>query len=142
MTSADENRTLAYALARVGLGVNIALHGLVRLPKLDSFAKGLQEQFASSILPSFLVQVSAYGIVFAEAVLGVLILLGWFLRPALVLGALLMIFLITGTCLIENWSAAGIQMTYLGFYAVLLATANYDGFSVDQLRHGGRQRRR
>lgn len=128
------NRSLAYALARVGLGVNIALHGLVRLPKLEAFATGMQEQFAKSVLPGGLVHVTAYGIAIGEAVLGLMILVGWFLRPALVLGALLMILLITGTCLIENWSGAGLQMTYLGFYAVMIATVQHDGCSIDSLR--------
>ena len=125
---------LAHALARLGLGVNIALHGFVRLPKLDAFSNGLREQFAQSILPGPLVYASGYGIAIGEAIIGVLLVLGFFLRPTLVAGTLLMIVLITGSCLIENWSAAGIQMTYLGFYAVLLATVRHDGWSLDAWR--------
>lgn len=131
---ADSDRSLAYALARLGLGINIALHGLVRLPKLDAFASGLREQFAQSILPGPLVYFCGYGIAIGETAIGILLVLGLFLRPALVAGTLLMILLITGTCLIENWSAAGLQMTYLGFYAVLLATIRHDAWSLDKLR--------
>lgn len=122
---------LAHALARLGLGINIALHGIVRLPKLDAFASGLRDQFAQSILPGPLVYLSGYGIAIGEAVIGVLLVLGLFLRPTLVAGTLLMVALITGSCLIENWSAAGIQMIYLAFYAALLATARHDGWSLD-----------
>ncbi len=132
--SPQRDFSLAHALARIGLGVNIALHGLVRLPKLDAFAFGLRDQFAQSILPGPLVYASGYGIAIGEAVIGVLLLLGLFLRPSLVAGAGLMLVLITGSCLIENWGAAGIQMTYLGFYAVLLATARHDAWSLDRVR--------
>ena len=52
-----------------------------------------------------------------------------------------MIFLLTGTCLVQDWSVAGIQMTYLAFYCALLATAKYDRFSVDGLRRSRRAAR-
>lgn len=76
----------AHALARFGLGINIALHGLTRLPDLRGFASGLQDQFAKSVLPASLVFAGGYGIVIAEAVTGILLVLGLFLRPTLVAG--------------------------------------------------------
>ncbi|MBB5350174.1 thiosulfate dehydrogenase [quinone] large subunit [Haloferula luteola] len=130
----DNDASLAYALARLGLGINIALHGLTRLPHLQSFAAGLREQFAATFLPSASVTIAAYGIAIAEALLGVLLLLGTFLRPTLIAGSLLMSLLLFGTCLIQNWNAAGIQMIYLAFYSVMLATAKFDAFSIDALR--------
>jgi thiosulfate dehydrogenase (quinone) large subunit len=42
-----------------------------------------------------------------------------------------MILLLTGTCLLENWSVAGLQLGYLAFYVAVLATATCDHFSVD-----------
>lgn len=126
----------AHGLARLGLGINIALHGLTRLPDLEGFASGLKEQFAGSILPPALVHFSAYGIAIGEAVIGVLLVLGLWLRPSLVAGSLLMSFLLFGTCLIQNWSGAGIQMTYLAFYSAMLATAKYDRFSMDHRFRG------
>lgn len=124
----------AHALARLGLGINIALHGLTRLPNLPGFADGLRDEFADSILPPALVTLSAYGIAISEAVIGILLLFGLFLRPTLVAGSLLMSLLLFGTCLIQNWSSAGIQMTYLAFYSVMLATMKYDRFSIDAWR--------
>ena len=93
-----------------------------------------EEQFAQSILSPALVYASGYGIAIGEAAIGTLLLLGLFLRPALAAGTLLMILLLTGTCLIQNWSVAGIQMTYLAFYCALLATAKYDRLSIDGWR--------
>jgi thiosulfate dehydrogenase [quinone] large subunit len=122
---------LAHALARFGLGINLALHGLTRIPKFAEFAAHLQTQFAPTILPSPLVSASAYGIVTAECVVGVLLLLGWKLRATLVGGSLLMCILLFGTCLVQNWTVAGDQLVYLAFFAALLATRRYDWFSVD-----------
>src|SRR5690606_12269788 len=107
MTTLDKDRSLAHAVARIGLGINIALHGLVRWPILDSFASGMQKQFADSILPPALVRASAYGIVTVETVAGLLLLFGLFLRPALLAGSGLMFALLFGSCLIQNWNAAG-----------------------------------
>lgn len=125
-----DERRLAHALARLGLGINIALHGAVRVPKLETFSNGLREQFQASILPGPLVFASGYGIVAGEVIIGVLLILGVRLKASLVAGMLLMILLITGSCLIENWNAAGTQMVYLAFYAGLLATVKWDAYSL------------
>jgi len=129
---------LAHGLARIGLGVDIALHKWTRVPHLAGFAAETQKQFAASILPAPIVYASGYGIGIGEAIIGTLLLLGLFLRPTLVAGTLMMIFLLTGTCLIQNWNGAGTQLIYLAFYCALLATARYDGLSVDCWWKGGR----
>jgi thiosulfate dehydrogenase [quinone] large subunit len=125
MNEPARDRRLAYALARIGLGLNIALHGLVRLGHIGAFAASLRTEFAPTILPGPLVEIAGYGIVLAEACIGVLVLLAIRLRTALVGGTLLMMLLEFGTCLRQDWGAAGIQLIYLGFYAVLLATLEY-----------------
>lgn len=130
----NSDHALAHGLARLGLGVNIALHGFTRLPNLHAFASGLQKEFEKTFLPPGLVLASSYGIAITEAAVGTLLVLGLFLRPALITGSLLMIFLTTGTCLLQNWSTAGSQLVYLAFFAVLLATVKHDAFSVDALR--------
>jgi thiosulfate dehydrogenase (quinone) large subunit len=122
---------LAHGLARVGLGVNIALHGLVRVPDISGFSNGLVEQFSGTFLPSGMVYLSGYGIVIAEVVIGLLLLVGLYLRASLAAGMVLMIVLLFGTCLIQNWGTASSQMIYLGFYAALLATVAADRYSVD-----------
>jgi thiosulfate dehydrogenase [quinone] large subunit len=131
---AFNDQAVAYALGRIGLGINIAFHGWTRLPKLSDFALEVQKQFAASILPAPLVYGSGYAIAIAEAIIGPLILLGFLLRPALVAGSLLMVFLLVGTCLIQNWNVAGLQLTYLAFYCALLAAARYDAYSIDSFR--------
>lgn len=122
---------LAVSLARIGLGVNIALHGWTRVFKFTAFANHLDEQFAHSILPQAIVSVSAYAIVGAECLIGLLLLAGFALRATIAAGCWLMIALLFGTCLIQDWSAAADQLIYLGFYAVLLAFRGCDRWSVD-----------
>ena len=134
MDDAARDRSMAYALARIGLGLNIALHGLVRLPHIAGFAAGLRPEFSQTLLPAPLVELTGYGIVIGEAAIGLLVLFGLWLRPALVAGLLLMLLLEFGTCLRQEWNVAGLQLTYVAFYAVLLATARYDACSLDRAR--------
>ena len=137
MNPTEFDKALAHGLARLGLGVNIALHGFGRLPNLSGFATEMQKQFAETFLPGSLVYATGYGIVIGEAVVGTLLVVGFWLRPALVAGSLLMILLLSGTCLLQNWSVAGLQLGYLAYYAGLLATATCDRFSIDRLLRSG-----
>jgi thiosulfate dehydrogenase [quinone] large subunit len=125
---------LAHGLARVALGLNIAIHGYGRLPNLTGFASGMVQQFAATILPGPIVYITGLGIPIGEAVIGTLLFFGLFCRPTLVIGTLLMLLLIFGSSVTQQWEIASIQMTYVAFYAVLLATVRYDRFSLDGLR--------
>jgi thiosulfate dehydrogenase (quinone) large subunit len=131
MKTTQLDKALAHGLARLGLGMTIALHGFVRLPDLSGFAAGMQKQFAETFLPGSLVYATGYCIAIGEAIIGTLLVLGLWLRLALAAGSLLMILLLTGTCLLQNWSVAGLQLGYLAFYAAVLATAICDRFSID-----------
>ena len=126
------DQQLAHTLARLGLGINIALHGLTRIPKFGAFAAHLQEQFTPTFLPAGLVSLSAYGIVAAETVLGLMLLAGYRLRLTLAGGCVLMGVLLFGTCLVQNWTVAGDQLVYLGFFAALLATRRYSAWTLDR----------
>jgi thiosulfate dehydrogenase [quinone] large subunit len=135
--STDEARfdaALAHGLARVALGLNIAIHGYTRLPNLAGFANGMVKQFAATFLPGPLVYVTGFGIAIGEAVIGTLLFFGLLCRPVLVFGTLLMLLLIFGSALIQQWEIASVQMIYVAFYSGLLATVRYDRFSLDGLR--------
>ena len=124
---------LAHGLARLALGLNIAMHGYGRLPNLAGFANGMVKQFAATFLPGPLVYITGCGIAIGEAIIGTLLFLGLFCRPVLVIGTLLMLLLIFGSALIQQWEIVSIQMTYIAFYVVLLATVRYDRFSLQGL---------
>lgn len=131
----ETDRVAAHALARIGLGINLLMHGLPRMAHWRQFAEHVQTQFARPDLPLPLpgaaVGALVYGIPPVEAAVGVLLILGLALRPTLVVGALAMFPLIFGTNLIGDYAAAGSQLVYLGFYAALLATAHWDYYSTD-----------
>ncbi len=138
MDDPSRNQALAHALARVSLGINISIHGLARIGHIGAFASGMRAEFSQTILPGPLVEASGYGIVIAEACIGLLILLGLGLRGALIAGTVLMLILQFGTCLRQDWGTAGTQLIYVGLYAILLATLNCDRYSVDACRRQGR----
>jgi thiosulfate dehydrogenase [quinone] large subunit len=137
MTPAQElnDRRLAYALLRAFLGVNIAIHGVSRLWAGSAlFQAKLEAQFAHAPLPHSALAAFALLLPWAEAILGLLVLLGAATRLALIGGALLMIALTFGSGLLQDWSAAGIQLTYAIAYALLLFLRSYNGWSIDAWR--------
>lgn len=127
-------RYAAYALLRITLGVNLLMHGLVRLTKLGEFAQGLVRAFSETPLPSGLVY--AFGLVLpcVEFGVGLFAILGLWARLALRVGAALMILLVFGTAMREQWDTAGTQMLYSLVYYVLLTHREHDGFSLDAFR--------
>lgn len=125
------DRRLAYAILRFTLGVNILIHGAVRLPVLRAFADGMVKLFAETPLPAFLVRPFATGLTIEETATGLLLMVGLWTRWALAIGGLAMASLIFGTALRSDWNTVGIQMLYAAIYAALLATREYDVYSAD-----------
>jgi thiosulfate dehydrogenase [quinone] large subunit len=130
----EDDRALARSLLRVTLGINLIVHGLVRVPKLSGFAAGMARDFEPTIVPTGLVHAFALLLPFAEAALGGLIAIGLFQRAALALGALLIAALVFGTALLQHWDILTQQMVYALIYAALLATRSWDRWSLDSIR--------
>lgn len=123
---------VAYLLFRVMLGLNICLHGVTRLAAGESvFAQRINSQFAHSILPHALTVSFAYSLPWAEALVGFLVTLGLWTPAALTVGFLIMLLLTFGTCLIQDWQTAGLQLIYGISYAGLLFLLRYNTYSVD-----------
>ena len=115
---------LAYQILRVGLGVSMFTHGASRLgPNFQSFVLSLDKMFSVSILPDFLVTLTAYMIVPTEIVVGVLLLLGIAIVPTLLTGSGLMFILLFGMGLLQKWDIVAVQLFYVLLYSVLLAFA-------------------
>jgi thiosulfate dehydrogenase [quinone] large subunit len=130
----DRDLALAHGFARVGLGINIATHGLTRLGDIPAFASETVKMFAHTFLPSQAVLATAYFIPPAELIIGILLIAGLFLRPVLIVGLLLMLQLMFGMTLLQQWSISGLQLFYVAFYAILLATSGWDYYSMDGWR--------
>ena len=120
--------TRAYVLLRVTLGLNICLHGVVRWTKgLHSFAESLAPLFAKTPLPPWSVYGFGYVLPVLEALVGAAILFGLQTRRTLLGGSILMLVLMFGSSLREDWPTVGIQLIYLLVYCILIAGARFDG---------------
>jgi thiosulfate dehydrogenase (quinone) large subunit len=127
--------TRAYVLLRVTLGLNICLHGVVRWSHgLHSFAESLVPLFANTPLPPWTVFDFGYALPVLEAVVGAAVLFGLETRRALLAGSILMLVLMFGSSLREDWPTVGIQLTYSVVYCILIAGMRFNGFGIDLLK--------
>lgn len=127
------NNTLTFLFLRLGIGLSLFGHGLVRLPKLHGFSKWMTGNFANSMLPQTLVLPFSYALPVTEFAIGLLLLTGLFTKGALIGGSIVMLLLIFGSCLIEEWSALPSQLIHLLFLAGLLSFIHLNSFAADQL---------
>jgi len=123
----------AFTLLRITMGVNFLGHGLVRFSKLDGFRDWMVTTFQDSLIPSF--AVTAWGSVlpFLEFSIGLLLILGLFTYRASIAGAIVIIILLFGSCLIENWDWTGMQMIYALFFYFLISNVEKNSWSIDNL---------
>ena len=129
----DRDRQAAYMLLRFVLGMNIFIHGISRLLAGSAlFASKVVTQFAQTPLPRWSVYSFGLSLPWIEALLGLLLLIGLRTRAALIGGGLLILTLTFGSSLIQDWSAAGSQLTYALAYTALLFLLRYNTWSIDQ----------
>ena len=125
--------SLAYALLRITLGLNIFMHGVSRLlAGLGNFANVMAKTFENTPVPTPLVVIFSYSLPWLEGLIGLLILIGLRTRESLFSGAVLMLLLTFGTALRQDWNVAAIQLLYSIVYALLIAGLRHNAFSVDQ----------
>ena len=131
-----QDRCMAYVMLRVTLGVDFLGHGFIRLFHGDAlFAQGMAKQMADTPMPAWFVH--DFGLVLPpiELALGLLLVLGLFTRWSLVAGAGLMMALMVGITLKQDWATAGTQLVYsLVFFILLYARAGNDATWPDLLR--------
>ena len=125
----------AYVLLRLALGMSLFLHGATRIGAgPDRFAQTVVREFQATILPGGLVHAYALVLPFVEGLIGLLLLLGWLTRAALVLGGVLMVSLIFGTALRSEWNTIGLQLIYAGVIYILLSRQADNAWALDSLR--------
>ena len=125
---------LAYLILRLTMGVNMFTHGVARILDLDKFNGWLISQFSNTILPEFIVSISSYMIPFVELIIGILLILGLFTSRTLLVGALLIVALVFGSGLQENWNVMSSQMIYAIFFFILSYLIELNRFSLDRIR--------
>ena len=128
------HRALAYLLMRIALGMNFFGHGFFRiLSGVGAFAAGMAQSMSKGPLPSALSLSFGYCVPWLELILGILLLLGLFTRPALAAGSLFMVALTFGTTSVQNWAGAGTQLQYSFIFFAMLWLVDANTFSVDEL---------
>lgn len=100
---------------RLPIAISLLGHGLVRLPKLDTFSNWMVTTMEKSAIPDFLVAPFGYFLPIVEAVLGLSLLIGFQTRYTLFVSLVLMSLLILGSSSIKNWSAVESQLLH-SFY--------------------------
>jgi len=124
--------SIAYAILRITLGVNIGLRGMVRIAHGSAaFAQGIVKQMEPTILAPSAVYGFAMTLVWVETAVGLLLILGLRTRLALVAGGLMMTLLTFGTMQIENFQNAWLQLTYALVFFVVLACRSWNLISLD-----------
>ncbi|WP_343693238.1 DoxX family membrane protein [Chitinophaga sp.] len=123
---------LSFLLLRLVAGVSLFGHGLVRLPKLAGFSQWMTGAFAKSMLPQSLVMPFSYVLPIAEFTIGLLLIVGLFTSKAILAGTIVMLLLILGTCMIENWEALPSQMIHAVVLIVLLQFIASNNISLDK----------
>jgi thiosulfate dehydrogenase (quinone) large subunit len=123
---------LPYALLRIALGLNICLHGVVRWTLgLRNFAESLLPMFQKTILPVWSVYSFGYVLPIVEALVGACVLFGFQTKRALISGSVLMLVLMFGSTLRQDWPTVGIQLMYSLVYSLLLAGTPVNYYSID-----------
>jgi thiosulfate dehydrogenase [quinone] large subunit len=126
------DKSLAYALLRISLGVNFAGHGFIRLYNgLGAFANTTVEHMQKAPLPHVFILGFAYCIPVIEAALGIALLFGMATRIALAGGAIFMMALTAGVTANQQWDVAGQQLLYSLVFFVLLFLREYDCLGLD-----------
>jgi thiosulfate dehydrogenase (quinone) large subunit len=128
------NLQIAYALFRITLGLDMFLHGVMRMPTLGAWVDTTTKLFDNSFLPTALVRGFLYILPFPETLIGALLILGFFTRGALVAGSVTMIILVFGTGTRQDWTTVGLQMVYALYYYLMLARLDDNWLAVDTRR--------
>lgn len=115
------NNQLAYFLVRFAMGLSLAMHGGVRIPKWTTFAQETAASFEQTILPYGLVYGFASVIIIGEVSAGLFLLLGGqFVRWGCAVGITVMGFLMFGSGMLEQWQGVMNQIVHVIILYLLL----------------------
>jgi thiosulfate dehydrogenase (quinone) large subunit len=130
----SNNASWAYVILRVSFGFNIFLHGISRLLNgRAAFLTYLNTYFAHAhLIPSGMLPVFGAVLPWVETGLGALLVLGLATRFALIAGGIVMVVLVIGTNLAQDWVVAGLQLIYSFIYYYLLVHIEENVISIDR----------
>lgn len=123
----------AYTFLRIVLGVNFFNHGFTRIGNVPGFADSMVQRFQDTFIPEVLVRVQSLLVPPIELIVGLLLTLGLATQGALVTGFGLMIVLMYGITLLQEWETATSQLVYCLVFFLLIAGNSFNTFSLDRL---------
>jgi thiosulfate dehydrogenase (quinone) large subunit len=132
-TDQRSDAAIAYALFRLTFGVNIMMRGIVRIALgLPAFQAYMLTQFKDvPVMPPAFLTSFASVLPFVETLIGLLILVGFQTRAALVAGSLMITALTFGTMLRSDFTIAWLQVDYAIAFFLLLALRSWNVISID-----------
>jgi thiosulfate dehydrogenase [quinone] large subunit len=128
-----KTQRITYLLVRLPVAMSMFGHGLERMPKLSGFTQHMTDQFKNAVLPLAAVEVFSHVLPFIELLLGILLIIGLFTRFAAVVGVLVMLALIFGSSMIEQWENVFTQIVYGLCFAAIYHFEPYNFYSADRL---------
>lgn len=127
------NQALAYFFLRITMGINMLIHGFVKLGSAyQPFIEKTRSDFSATILPEILVNIFAYAIPWAELFIGIALMVGICTRWSVISAQILMIVLISGQCFLMQWNIVGIQLIYSAIFTWLLYKGKHNEIALDR----------
>ena len=132
-TDQRSDAAIAYALFRFTFGVNIMMRGIVRIALgLPAFQTYMLTQFKDvPVMPPAFLTAFASVLPFVETLIGLLIIVGFQTRTALIAGSLMITALTFGTMLRSDFTIAWLQLDYAIVFFLLLALRSWNVISID-----------
>jgi thiosulfate dehydrogenase [quinone] large subunit len=129
------NLQIAYALFRLTLGLDIFLHGAMRfVTGVGAWEANQAKLFETTILPMPLVHGFLLSLPILEIIIGGLTIIGLYTRFALVAGAVMILSLVFGTGIRQDWNTVGSQMLYAAYYYFMIARLEDNWLAIDSSR--------
>jgi|SRR5215469_1754137 len=119
----SREKKVAYIMLRVIAGMDFFGHGFARIftgTHLSGFAHWMVGDMAKAPFPPGVVLATGYVVPWVELLIGLMLLAGVGTRFALVTALLLMLLLMFGITLKQDWPVAGQQLLYSVVLALLL----------------------
>lgn len=134
------DKVLAFTLLRLFMGLNMFMHGAVRLGEnYSTFIQWTQGVFADTWIPSWLITVEAALIPPVEITIGVLLFLGFKTRFALILAVGLLATLVFGMNVVQDWELVFRHVVYVFVFSYMMSNLEYNEFSLDGRRAAASQ---
>jgi thiosulfate dehydrogenase (quinone) large subunit len=137
-TARSSDAVIAYTILRISFGANIMLHGVSRVVMGHAaFLAYLTHYFEKApYVPAGMLSIFATVQPWVELILGLLLMIGLATRLSLIGGGLVILALVIGTNLAQDWLVSGLQLIYAFLYYYLFAHLDQNRYSIDGIRKG------